>query len=66
MTLSWDAYPGAVAYEARINSAAKGYEVQVTGTSISYTLVRGDMFSNMGGWVHALDGSGAIVARCSS
>jgi hypothetical protein len=63
MTLSWDAYPGAVAYEARINSAAKGYEVQVTDTSISYTLVRGDMFSNMGGWVHALDGSGAIVAQ---
>jgi hypothetical protein len=63
MTLSWDAYPGAVAYEARINSAATGYEVRVTGTSISYTLQRGDMFSNMGGWVHALDGSGAIVAQ---
>jgi hypothetical protein len=63
MTLSWDAYPGAVAYEARINSAAKGYEVRVTDTSLSYTLVRGDMFSNMGGWVHALDGSGAIVAQ---
>ncbi len=66
MTLSWDAYSGAVAYEARINSAAAGYEVRVAGTSISYTLQRGDMFSNMGGWVHALDGSGAIVAQGSA
>jgi hypothetical protein len=66
MTLSWPAYPGAVSYDARINGAAGNFEATVTGTSISYTLKWKDMLSNMGGWVHALDASGAIIAQGSA
>jgi hypothetical protein len=66
MTLSWDAFPSAANYDARINGAGGSFEATVTGTSISYTLQRGDMFSFMGGWVHALDGAGNIVAQGSA
>jgi hypothetical protein len=66
MTLSWPAYPGAVNYDARINGAAGSFEATVTGTSISYTLKLRDIRDWMGGWVHALDGSGAIVAQGSA
>jgi hypothetical protein len=66
MTLSWDAFPGAVSYDARINAAAGSFEATVTGTSISYTLRLGDIRANMGGWAHALDGSGNIIAQGSA
>jgi hypothetical protein len=64
--LSWTAYPGAVTYDARINAAAGSIEATLTGTMLTYTLQQGDMFRNMGGWVHAIDHAGNILAQGSA
>lgn len=66
MILSWTAYPGAVTYDARINAAAGSIEATLTGTMLTYTLQQGDMFRNMGGWVHAIDHAGNILAQGSA
>jgi hypothetical protein len=62
LTLSWDPYPGAVDYDARINAPTGNYEATGPRTSISYTLQKGDEYRWTGGWVKALDANGNVLA----
>jgi|GEM_PF-6505227 len=64
MTLSWAAFPGAVSYAVKIvgGDGSIGLDQTVTGTSVSYTLQRGDALRTIQGTVQALDRGGSVVA----